>query len=220
MLLSDPRSVFSNSSYSWEASGVTVTERTLRFSPRLTAATVPLTGDVKSTRSLYLLKNNGVPAFTRSPSLTSSLGVTPSKSRGERAYSEACGASASDSWGLPTRLMSKPLRSVMIFDMVNDFDCYVWNSSSAVSELTINSRAKVRNFSRNSPCANHYFLNLIKIWSARFRDKIRALRMLPMRKDFERIRSGNNLRKTSPRPAGRQPAAKVKKLAPNSQCSR
>ena len=117
-------------------------------------------------------------------------------------------------------LMSKPLRSVMIFDMVNDFDCYVWNSSSAVSELTINSRAKVRNFSRNSPCANHYFLNLIKIWNARFRDKIKALRMLPMRKNFERIRSKNNLRKTSPRPAGRQPEAKVKKLAPNSQCSR
>ena len=52
-------------------------------------ATVPLTGDVKRTRSLYLLKNNGVPAFTLSPTLTSSLGVTPSKSRGERAYSEA-----------------------------------------------------------------------------------------------------------------------------------
>ena len=114
----DFKSGFANSSYSCVASGVTVTLRILRFSPRLTAATVPLTGDVKRMRSLALLKNNGVPAFTLSPSLTSSLGVTPSKSRGERAYSEACGASASDSWGLPTRLMSKPLRSVMIFDMV------------------------------------------------------------------------------------------------------
>ena len=40
---------------------------------------------------------------------------------------------------------------------------YVWNLSSAVSVLTINSRAKVQIFSRNSLCINHYFLNLLKI---------------------------------------------------------
>ncbi len=37
-------------------------------------------------RSSLLLKNNGVPAFTRSPGFTNNLGVTPSKSRGDTAY--------------------------------------------------------------------------------------------------------------------------------------
>ncbi len=82
------------------------------------AATSPLTGDVKSTRSSFLLKNNGVPAFTLSPAFTSNLGVTPSKSSGETAYSAACGAAAASAQGLPWRLMSRPLRNVMTFDMV------------------------------------------------------------------------------------------------------
>ena len=64
-------------------------------------ATVPLTGDVNNARLSLRSKNSGVPAFTLSPTFTNSLGVNPSKSRGETAYCFAKGTSANDSDALP-----------------------------------------------------------------------------------------------------------------------
>ena len=55
---------------------------TLRFAPRSTLVTTPLTGETNFNSGWFLSINKGPPAITYSCSFTTTLGVTPVKSSG------------------------------------------------------------------------------------------------------------------------------------------
>ena len=87
----------------------------LRRSPRSTMLTVPLTGLTNFTSGCSLSTNKASPAFTASPSLTTTLGFTPVKSSGTSAYSPGHFTVAVSFVALPLRLMSRPLRNLITF---------------------------------------------------------------------------------------------------------
>ena len=83
------------------------------------AITFPLTGEVKITSGLYLLKNKGEPAFTSWSTLTVNLGNMPVKSMGFTAK-----VSEGSDWmnilsALPFKFMSKPFLIFITSDILN-----------------------------------------------------------------------------------------------------
>ena len=87
----------------------------LRRSPRSTATTLPLTGDVIFWASLRLSTNSGVPTSTVSFSLTITRGTYPMKSGGHTAtVSKPLRASETVLTATPSIGMSKPLCNFII----------------------------------------------------------------------------------------------------------
>ena len=99
-------------------SASTIMPNTLRRSPRTTALTVPLTGDANFTSGQFLLINKASPALTLSPSFTTTLGVTPTKSVGARQYLPFDFSCIFFFSAAPASFMSKPLRNLITLTII------------------------------------------------------------------------------------------------------
>ena len=113
--VSVPTSFLPKSTNSCFSSASTLTQSTFLRSPRTTSRTVPLTGEANLTSGYCLLTNRASPALTLSPSLTTTFGVTPSKSSGTSANLPFDFSWIFFSSALPSRVMSKPLRNLITF---------------------------------------------------------------------------------------------------------
>ena len=100
------------------SSAFTFTQSTFLRSPRTMEVTVPLTGDANFTSGWFLFTNSASPAFTWSPSLTTTFGVIPTKQPGTSPYSSAFFREVLRVGASPSRCRSKPLRNLMIFTIV------------------------------------------------------------------------------------------------------
>ncbi len=116
----------SNCSKSISLSASILISSNFRFFPRTISTISPLTGEQKSTFSAVLSCIKGVPAFTLSPTFTSSLGrEIPTKSVGLRAKVSGCSNSVIFFTALPTRFMSNPFLSLIVCDMKLELDVFL-----------------------------------------------------------------------------------------------
>jgi len=116
--LSEATFFFPKSSYSCWASGFTTMLSTLRFSPRFTAVTSPLTGETNLISGRFLSVISTEPALTLSPTLATTFGVMPLKLSGTIAYVALLPPFSNASEALPFRLMSKPFLILITFAMI------------------------------------------------------------------------------------------------------